>query len=47
LVLPPEGELRLDTRHLGAANVLFLSGNVAAMSRDEAAAEWPRYWDRE
>jgi hypothetical protein len=47
MVLPPEGELRLDARHLGSANVLFLSGNVDAMTPGEAMAEWPRYWDRE
>jgi hypothetical protein len=40
-------DLRLHARHVGKANVLFLAGNVAAMSEDEALVEWPRFWDRE
>jgi len=47
VVLPAEGELRLDARHRERANVLFASGNVAGMTREEALFEWPRYWDRE
>jgi hypothetical protein len=46
-VLPPEGDLRLDPRHRGWANVLFLAGHCGALTRQEAEAEWPRYWDRE
>ena len=44
-VLPPHGQLRLGTRHMEKANVLFLGGNVAAMTLAEAEFEWPRYWD--
>jgi len=44
-VLAPQGELRLATRHRDRANVLFLGGNTAAMTRAEAEFEWPRYWD--
>jgi hypothetical protein len=40
-------ELRLHIRHVGKANVLFLAGNVATMTEDEALVEWPRFWDRE
>jgi len=44
-VLPRRGQLRLATRHRERANVLFLGGNVGAMTRAEAEFEWPRYWD--
>ncbi|MFC1806043.1 type II secretion system protein [Planctomycetota bacterium] len=47
IVLPKEGELRLDTRHRERANVLFLGGNVATVTRTEAEYQWPRYWDLE
>ena len=47
IVLEAEGEPRLDTRHRGRANVLFVSGNVEAMTRPEALLQWPRYWDRD
>lgn len=46
-VLTAAGELRLDPRHRGRANLLFLSGNVCAMSLQEVRLDWPRYWDRE
>jgi len=47
VVLGPVGELRFDARHRGRGNVLFIAGNVGALSREEAVFEWPRYWDRE
>lgn len=44
-VLSADGQLRLDTRHRARANVLFVGGNIQAMTRQEATFEWPRYWN--
>jgi prepilin-type processing-associated H-X9-DG protein len=46
-LLEPSGEPRLATRHRDRGNVLFLGGNVGAMTQREALFQWPRYWDRD